>query len=180
MTTPVPSLHVILSSPDETESFGSVIGRLLGGGEVVALIGELGAGKTALVRGIVAGAGAPAASVASPTFLIVHKYEGQLPIIHVDLYRLQQPEEIASIGLVDYFTDDVAVAIEWADRFPQFLPKDRLEITLAHRTRTTRSVQVEARGSRSHSLLSQLENRWRPSPRSVKPPVSASRKPWPR
>ncbi|MGC4097573.1 MAG: tRNA (adenosine(37)-N6)-threonylcarbamoyltransferase complex ATPase subunit type 1 TsaE [Nitrospira sp.] len=91
----------------------------------------------------------PLSRSASPTFLLVHEYHGRVPVIHIDLYRLKRPEETESIGLSDYLTDDVAVAIEWADRFPQLLPEDRLDVTLAHRTKTTRRTLVEARGSRS-------------------------------
>ena len=140
MATSISPLDLILSSPDETESFGYAIGRLLRGGEVLALIGELGAGKTALVRGIVAGLGIPAASVTSPTYLIAHEYQGRLPLIHMDLYRLQRPEEAESIGLSDYLTGEKAVVIEWADRFPQLLPEDRLDVRFAHvpREETTR------------------------------------------
>jgi tRNA threonylcarbamoyladenosine biosynthesis protein TsaE len=180
MATSPSSLDLTLSSPAETESFGHAIGRLLRGGEVLALIGELGAGKTALVRGIVGGLGVPVTSVTSPTFMIVHEYQGRLPVIHIDLYRLQRPEETESIGLSDYFTDDVAVAIEWADRFPQLLPEDRLEVRLVHRTRTTRKARLEARGSRSRSLLAQLKNRWRSTSRSSKPSLPVGRKTSPR
>lgn len=176
MATSISPLDLILSSPGETESFGYAIGRLLRGGEVLALIGELGAGKTALVRGIVAGLGIPAASVTSPTYLIVHEYQGRIPVVHIDLYRLQRPEEIETIGLSDYFTDDVVVAIEWADRFPQLLPKDRLEVRFAHRTRTTRRARVEAQGSRSRSLLARIKKIVRPTPRSSKPSLQAGRK----
>lgn len=176
MATSLSPLDLILSSPCETESFGCAIGRLLRGGEVFALIGELGAGKTALVRGIVAGVGVPAASVSSPTFLLVHEYQGLVPVIHIDLYRLQRPEEAESIGLSDYLTDDVAVVIEWADRFPQLLPDDRLEVRLAHRTRTTRRATVEARGSRSRSLLVRIKKVWRPTSRSFKPSLQAGRR----
>jgi tRNA threonylcarbamoyladenosine biosynthesis protein TsaE len=176
MTISVSSLDLLLSSPGETESFGNTIGRLLRGGEVLALIGELGAGKTALVRGIVAGLGAPTASVTSPTFLLVHEYKGRLPVIHIDLYRLQKPEETESIGLSDYLTDDVVVAIEWADRFPQLLPEDRLEVRLAHRTRTTRRALVQARGSRARSLLARIKKVWYPTPRSFTPSPQAGRK----
>lgn len=151
-------LDFILSSPGETESFGSAVGRLLNGGEVLALIGELGAGKTALVRGIVAGLGVPASAVTSPTFLIAHEYRGgRLPVVHIDLYRLRRPEEAESIGLSDYLRDDVVVAVEWADRFPELLPDDRLDVTLAHRSRTTRTARVEARGPCSRSLLSRIK-----------------------
>jgi tRNA threonylcarbamoyladenosine biosynthesis protein TsaE len=180
MATSISSLDLILSSPGETESFGYTIGRLLRGGEVLALIGELGVGKTTLVRGIVAGLGIPAASVTSPTYLIAHEYQGRVPVIHIDLYRLQRPEEIESIGLSDYLTGDAAVAIEWADRFPRLLPEDRLEVTLAHRTRTTRRVRVEARGSRSRLLFARIKKSVGSTPRSVRPSPQADRKTSPR
>jgi tRNA threonylcarbamoyladenosine biosynthesis protein TsaE len=169
MATSLHSLNLILSSAGETESFGYTIGRLLQKGVVLALIGELGAGKTALVRGIVAGLDAPAASVTSPTFLIVHEYRGRLPIVHIDWYRLQRREETESIGLTDYFTEETVVAIEWADRFPQLLPEDRLEVKIAHRTRTTRRVRVEAGGPRSRLLLARIRKMIRPVPRSSRP-----------
>jgi tRNA threonylcarbamoyladenosine biosynthesis protein TsaE len=180
MATSVSSLDLLLSSPGKTESFGYAIGQVLHGGEVLALIGELGAGKTALVRGVVAGLGIPAASVTSPTFLLVHEYQGRLPVIHIDLYRLQQPEEAESIGLSDYLTDDVAVAIEWADRFPQLLPDDRLEVRLAHRTRMTRRAQLAARGSRSRLLLARIKEILRRAPRSSQPILQTDRKTSPR
>lgn len=180
MATSVNSLDLLLSSPGETESFGDSIGQLLRGGEVLALIGELGTGKTALVRGIAAGLGAPAASVTSPTFLLVHEYQGRLPIIHIDLYRLQRPEELEVIGLSDYLTEDVVVAIEWADRFPQLLPDDRLEVRLAHRTRTTRRALLEARGSRSRSLLTRIKKVLRRPLRPFAPSLRTGRKTSPR
>lgn len=176
MATAISSLDLILSSPGETESFGFAIGRLLRGGEVLALIGELGAGKTALVRGIVAGLDAPDASVTSPTFMIAHEYQGRLPVVHIDLYRLQRVEEIESIGLSDYFTGNRVVAIEWADRFPQLLPEDLLEVRLAHRTRTSRSARMVARGPRSRSLLDRIKTRGRPASRSFRPRLQTGRK----
>jgi len=176
MATSIGPLELILSSPEETDSFGYAIGRLLRGGEVLALIGELGVGKTALVRGIVAGLGIPAVSVTSPTYLIVHEYQGRLPLVHIDLYRLQKPEEIESIGLSDYFTGDATVAIEWADRFHQLLPEDRLEVRFAHRTRTTRKARLEARGSRSRSLLAHIKKIVCPISPLGKPSPQAGRK----
>lgn len=176
MATSVSSFDLLLSSPSETESFGNAIGRLLRGGEVLALIGDLGAGKTALVRGIVAGLGAPAASVTSPTFVLAHEYHGRLPIIHMDLYRLQRPEETEAIGLSDYLMGDVTVAIEWADRFLQLLPDDRLEVRLAHRTKMTRSALLEARGSQARSLLTRLKKVWRQPSRPATSSLSTGRK----
>lgn len=176
MAPSISPLDIILSSPGETESFGYAIGRLLRGGEVLALIGELGVGKTALVRGIVAGLDIPAASVTSPTFMIVHEYQGRLPVVHIDLYRLQRHEEAEAIGLSDYLTDDAVVAIEWADRFLELLPEDRLEVRLAHRTRTTRGVRVDASGSRSRSLLAQIKNIMPPTSRSVRASIRSGKR----
>lgn len=176
MGTSISSLDLILSSPGETQSFGYAIGQSLRGGEVLALIGELGVGKTALVRGIASGLGISGVSVSSPTFLLVHEYHGRLPVIHIDLYRLQKPEETESIGLSDYLTGNMVVAIEWADRFPQLLTEDRLEVTLAHRTKTTRRMLVEARGSYSRSLLTRIKNAWRLTPRSIKTRLHTRRK----
>ena len=135
---------------------GKTIGQVLCEGDVIALIGELGAGKTALVHGIVSGLGAPSTFVASPTFMLLHRYHGRLPLTHMDLYRLRSPEEAEAIGVAEVFTDDGVTAIEWADRFPSLLPFDRLEVRLAHRTFTTRSVQFVAQGVRSHSLLARI------------------------
>lgn len=153
MTTSRDCLDVNLSSPRATDSFGLAIGTVLQGGDVLALIGELGAGKTALVRGIVAGLGGSVAAVTSPTFRLVHEYQGRLPLMHLDLYRLQRAAEAEAIGLAACFSDQTVTAIEWADRFPDLLPADRLDVHLIHRTRTTRVARLEARGFGARSLL---------------------------
>ena len=161
------SLELVLSSRSETESLGQAIGCALKGGEVLAVIGELGAGKTALVRGIAAGLGAPPASVSSPTFVLIHEYHGRLPLIHVDLYRLHTHAEAESIGLQDYFTGEAITAIEWADRFPSLLPEDRLEVRLTHRSLATRKAQLTAQGPQSLALLIQVKQAQRPTRRST-------------
>lgn len=149
-------LDLILSSPRETDSFGQTIGTVLRGGDVLALVGELGAGKTALVRGIVAGLGGSASAVTSPTFMLMHEYHGRLPLIHLDLYRLQRASEAEAIGLTACFSDETVTAIEWADRFIDLLPADRLDVQLIHRTRTTRMARLEARGAGARSLLMRI------------------------
>ncbi|MFO0701471.1 MAG: tRNA (adenosine(37)-N6)-threonylcarbamoyltransferase complex ATPase subunit type 1 TsaE [Nitrospira sp.] len=156
MARPAGSRGLVLTSPRDTESVGKAIGRALREGDVIALIGDLGAGKTALVHGIVSGLGAPLSSVASPTFMLMHQYEGRLRLIHMDLYRLRSLEEAEAIGLAEAFPDDGVTAIEWADRFPSLLPSDRLEVRLSHRTFTTRSAQFAAQGIRSRSLLARI------------------------
>ena len=150
------ALNIMVSSRSETEALGKAIGCALAGGEVLTLIGDLGAGKTTLIRGIAAGLGVPPASVSSPTFVLIHEYRGRLPLIHVDFYRLRTDAEAQSIGLEEYLTGRTVTAIEWADRFPSLLPEDRLEVRLAHRSLATRTVRLEARGPQSRSLLTRL------------------------
>lgn len=156
MARPACSRRLVLNSRRETESIGTAIGQVLREGDVLALIGDLGAGKTALVHGIVSGLEAPPSSVTSPTFMLMHRYHGRLPLTHMDLYRLRSPEEAEAIGLAEVFADDGATAVEWADRFPSLLPSDRLEVRLAHRTFTTRSVQFMPQGERSRALLARI------------------------
>ena len=147
-----------LSSPVETDRLGRAIGSVLTGGESLALSGALGAGKTALVRGIAAGLGAPSQAVSSPTFVLLHEYRGRLPLAHLDLYRLNSDKEAASIGLDDYLTGLTVVAVEWAEKAPQLLPDDRLEMELRHRTVQSRSIRFTATGPLSAALLARIKN----------------------
>src|SRR5689334_23165438 len=117
-----PTWRRSLSSPLETDRLGRVIGSVLMGGESLALSGTLGAGKTALVRGIAAGLGAPAEAVSSPTFVLLHEYRGRLPLAHVDLYRIDSLRDTESIGLDDYLSGSTVVAVEWADKALALLP----------------------------------------------------------
>ena len=132
---------------------------------MLALCGELGAGKTALVRGIAAGLGAPPAAVSSPTFVFIHEYQGRLPLIHIDLYRLRSETDAAAIGMTEYFNGPAVTAIEWADRFPALLPKDRLDVELTHRSPATRNARLSAHGPQSFRLLSRVKKAQRPPSR---------------
>ena len=116
------------ASRDDTVRLGEAIGRRLAPGDVVALSGELGAGKTALVQGIARGLGC-GDRVTSPTFTIVNEYaDGRL--FHVDFYRLERREELDAIGFDDYFARGGVIVVEWADRFPEALPAERLDIRI--------------------------------------------------
>jgi tRNA threonylcarbamoyladenosine biosynthesis protein TsaE len=157
------SWNVALSSRSETETLGHVIGSTVVGGEVLALMGELGAGKTTFVRGVAAGLDVPVDSVSSPTFVLIHEYRGRLSLIHVDLYRLRTEAEVSDIGLEDYFTVRSVGAIEWADRFPRLLPEDRLEIRLRHKDLETRTASVTAHGPSSLTLLKKSKVAWQSS-----------------
>lgn len=152
--------NVTASSAHDTDRLGQAIGQGLRGGETLALFGPLGAGKTALVRGIAQGLGAAPASVSSPTFVLIHEYRGRLPLAHVDLYRLNSARELESTGLTDYLNGSTVTAIEWADKGLALLPEDRLEIELRHRTVGSRTIRLRATGPNSALLLAKARTRF--------------------
>lgn len=116
---------IISRSPAETFAHGKTVADELTAGTVLALRGDLGAGKTHFVKGVAAGLGASPDEVTSPTFTLVHEYiGGRLPVFHFDLYRLDDPDEVLRIGLDDYLSEEGIVVIEWADKFPQLLPDE--------------------------------------------------------
>lgn len=120
------------NSLEETIELGRTLARRFGPGDCVALIGPLGAGKTVLVRGIALGLGlGDERLVSSPTFVLVQEYPGEVPVYHVDLYRLTSPEaELGELGLDEMLCDGV-VLMEWADRAPHALPRKRWEIQIS-------------------------------------------------
>ena len=150
------------TSHQHTDRLGQAIGCVLRGGETIALYGPLGAGKTALVRGIAQGLGASPAAVTSPTFVVIHEYDqGRLPLAHVDLYRIRTPRELESTGLIEYFSGQTVTAIEWADKGLAALPQDRIEVTLNHRTARSRAIQLRATGPESDKVLARLRIQYR-------------------
>lgn len=129
-----------------TRALGRRLGALLQPGDVVALEGDLGAGKTELVRGACAGARVPPSEVSSPTFAIVATYRGRLPVHHADLYRIGDEDELYGTGFGDLVGGEGALLVEWADRIPGALPQERLTVRLAHHPRLPSSRQVEVLG----------------------------------
>ena len=120
------------SSPAATEELGGQLARRLVPGDCVALVGELGAGKTVLVRGIAAGLGlADGHLVSSPTFVLVQEYPARIPVFHIDLYRLADPAaELAGLGIEEMLANGGVVLIEWADRALEALPRPRWQIDI--------------------------------------------------
>ncbi|MGH7184256.1 MAG: tRNA (adenosine(37)-N6)-threonylcarbamoyltransferase complex ATPase subunit type 1 TsaE [Nitrospiraceae bacterium] len=145
--------ELVSTSHQHTIRLGQVIGRVLRGGETIALYGPLGAGKTALVRGIAVGLNASPTAVTSPTFVMIHEYQGRLPLAHVDLYRIRSPRELESTGLIEYFSGQTVTAIEWAEKGLVALPQDRIEIALNHRAARSRTIQLNVTGPKSHAVL---------------------------
>jgi tRNA threonylcarbamoyladenosine biosynthesis protein TsaE len=130
-------------SEAETIALGERLARELPIQGVVLLIGNLGAGKTTLAKGIVSGLGAALADeVSSPTFTLIHDY-GQGSVYHVDLYRLNEPRELETLGLDELFDSGAPVLIEWGERFPALLPERRIEIHIRPNGADEREIQIE-------------------------------------
>jgi tRNA threonylcarbamoyladenosine biosynthesis protein TsaE len=133
----------ISHSVEETIAFARDWAQSLGPDDVVALIGDLGAGKTQFVKGLVAGLGC-AVEVTSPTFTLLHEYNGgRLPVFHFDFYRLSQRAEVEDIAFHDYLKDDGVVVIEWADRFADLLPEHTRWVRLEARNGTERRIREQ-------------------------------------
>jgi tRNA threonylcarbamoyladenosine biosynthesis protein TsaE len=132
---------LLTTSEEETEAAGEGLGRSLRAGDVVLLYGDLGAGKTAFVRGLARGAGAPSDDVTSPTFTLIQEYAGgRATLYHVDLYRLE-PKEVDDLGLEDLVLGDGIVAIEWAERWTG-RPDDVIEVRLQHAGEDRRRITL--------------------------------------
>jgi tRNA threonylcarbamoyladenosine biosynthesis protein TsaE len=130
-------------SEEETIAFGEELAARLPPGCTVALIGNLGAGKTTLAKGIAKGLGAAEPDeVSSPTFTLVHEYGDPVRVYHVDLYRIEQPREAAGLGLNELFDSGAVVLIEWAERFPELLPESRAEVRLRRVGDEEREIDV--------------------------------------
>jgi len=123
--------HFVSQSPQETVSWGEALGKRLKPSQVVALIGELGAGKTCLIKGIAKGLKVHSKDeVHSPSFTLINEYSGKVPIYHMDLYRLDSEDEFCELGYEDYFYGDGVTLVEWAERIKSLLPKGTIKIKL--------------------------------------------------
>ncbi len=141
-------------SPAETIALGRRLGRAARAGDVLALVGELGSGKTHLAKGLAEGLGAAEArEVTSPTFVLSREYlDGRLPFYHFDAYRLHGSADLAAIGAEETFEGDGLSAIEWADRAPDVLPADHLEMRFEMAGEARRRITLTAHGPRSRTL----------------------------
>ena len=151
-------------SERQTRALGRALGRRCRAGDVVAVLGPLGAGKTRFVQGLARGLGVERPrDVVSPTFTLIDEHPGRLTLWHADLYRLEREEDLEQIGLSEILRGDGVTAIEWLDRFPAWFPRDYLAVRLGIGRGTLRRVCAEAHGPRSLELLA----RWLdPTPRT--------------
>lgn len=122
-------MEIVSRSPEETFDWGRRLAGLLRKGDVVALYGELGSGKTVFVQGVCAGLGVEA-YVTSPSFVLVQEYGGRVGVVHVDFYRLTSPEEVEGLGMDEYFDGERVCLIEWVERGEKLLPGERFSVRL--------------------------------------------------
>jgi tRNA threonylcarbamoyladenosine biosynthesis protein TsaE len=143
------------NSPAATRKLGEKLGRYLRPGSVMAMVGELGSGKTLLTRGICAGLGVPLRQVNSPTFVLVNEYRGRLPVFHLDLYRLGDADEIVDIGLVDYLhrAREGLMVIEWAEKIMSLLPAGYMTVDLEILSARKRKITLKSDGDEYDYLL---------------------------
>src|SRR5687768_2560572 len=132
--------ELVTESEETTSAAGEQLAASLRAGDVVLLFGDLGAGKTAFVRGLARGLGAPGDDVSSPTFTLIQEYPGRLTLYHVDLYRLE-PREVEELGLEDLVAADGVVAIEWAERW-NGRPDDVVEVRIDHAGEDQRRIRI--------------------------------------
>jgi tRNA threonylcarbamoyladenosine biosynthesis protein TsaE len=161
-------LRAVFRSPGETRAAGQALARCLGAeGLCIALCGELGAGKTLFAQGLAEGLGIDPGLVTSPTFAIANAFlrpQGTA-FVHVDLYRLASRDELEATGFADWFEPGAVIAVEWADRFPDALPHDRLQLTLtrdpnASGTRDDRVLNAIPAGPQSGAALERFRAAW--------------------
>jgi tRNA threonylcarbamoyladenosine biosynthesis protein TsaE len=148
-------------SAAETHAIGRQLGTLVQGGDVIVLAGDLGAGKTVFAKGLAAGMGVEV-PVVSPTFTIVREYQGRLPLVHLDVYRLHHLQELHDLGFEELVDASRVTVIEWGDVVVSQLPPDRLDVRIEHGApdaEDDRWIVLGARGARWADRLAELERR---------------------
>jgi tRNA threonylcarbamoyladenosine biosynthesis protein TsaE len=135
-------LRVVSDSPEATRALGMRLGQEAVPGDVIALYGELGAGKTCLIQGVAAGLGV-AATVTSPTFILIAEYPGRLPLHHVDLYRTDSLAEIRALGLEDLLDGDGVTVVEWAEKAEALLPARSIRVRIRGLGDEPRAIEIE-------------------------------------
>jgi len=149
--------NVITSGPEETWQIGQLLGELLDAGDTVCLYGDLGAGKTNFTFGIAQGLDVQEQYITSPTFTFVNEYQGRVPLYHIDLYRLKDPDELENIGFEEYIESDGVTVIEWAERAEDELPVEGLSVYLAYVDEHSREIGFIAEGERYEKLVEELK-----------------------
>jgi len=139
--------QILSKSPEETKAFGKRLAKTLHKGDILCLFGDLGSGKTTLIKGIAQGLGVNETKVNSPTFVLLNIYEGARTLYHFDLYRLEDLKGISSIGYDEFLYGNGVSVIEWADRLGEFLPDEYLKIEMKHKSSEERIIKISKKGN---------------------------------
>ena len=150
-------MEIRLNNLEETEEFGTKLGKILKSGDIICLNGDLGAGKTTLTKSI--GLGLDVKEyITSPTFTLINQYRGRLPVYHFDEYRLENADELYDLGFDEYFYGNGVCIIEWADKIENLLPKERLVLDIKKgKDIDERVINITAYGNRYIELLKEME-----------------------
>ncbi|UCD72443.1 MAG: tRNA (adenosine(37)-N6)-threonylcarbamoyltransferase complex ATPase subunit type 1 TsaE [Syntrophobacterales bacterium] len=147
------------SSPEETIQLGQFIGGILKPGSIVGLCGELGTGKTHLIKGLARGLGVDDRYyVTSPSFTIINEYPGRIPLNHFDLYRLDDTQQMEELGYEEYFYGDGVTVIEWAEKILPFLPENRLMVEITHLSENRRKFRITGLGHPYRDIMREIAN----------------------
>lgn len=187
------AVELVTSSAEETQAFGERLGRALRAGDVVALSGELGSGKTTLIQGIAKGLGRDPEAIRSPTFVLMREYPpapaaeeagrlgagegptkglgGEVPLVHIDAYRLSGAPAAAWLDLELMLSPEKVTLIEWAERMAGLLPEAHLQIRMSHVSTNRRRIELSGSGARHAALISQMK------PEPSTPPIEVSNEP---
>lgn len=146
-------MKYISKGPDETRDIGFRLGRLLRPGDIVGLYGELGAGKTTMVKGIASALGIDEREIVSASFTIITEYNTTPPFTHVDLYRIEKDDELAELGLWDQIGDDRISVVEWAEKAEEGLPEDIIKVRFKTIGENIREITIEGRNEKNWDNL---------------------------
>ncbi|MFH1758245.1 MAG: tRNA (adenosine(37)-N6)-threonylcarbamoyltransferase complex ATPase subunit type 1 TsaE [Pseudomonadota bacterium] len=153
--------RVKTKSPEQTMHLGRICGELLTQGSVIALMGDLGSGKTVFVKGVAKGVGvADEGEVTSPSFVLVNEYQGRFPVYHVDLYRLHNAEEVEDLGWEELICPPGVTLIEWAEKVLPLLPEERTEVHLEWVNAVERKLMFVGKGKVAYGLVQALGEKW--------------------
>ncbi len=148
--------NVKLNSLEETKKFGMKLGEILKSGDLISLMGDLGAGKTTLTQSIAQGLEVND-YVTSPTFTLINEYEGRLPLYHFDVYRLGSIDELYDLGYEEYFYSNGVTIVEWGDKVLDLLPKDRINIRIEKGKKfQDRIIYIYGEGNRTKEIVKEM------------------------
>ncbi len=148
---------ILSQSADDTFAFGARLAKLLQPGDIVCFFGDLGSGKTTMIKGIADGLKIKPKDVHSPTFTLMNFYDhGRIPLYHFDMYRISEPEQLFDIGYEEFLYGNGISAIEWSEKLGRLLPRDRLDIHLQHKDENQRVISITAAGVHYQQLVTRI------------------------